>query len=344
MLTSTAFGPTTPTTTGSSYTGTGATSPSLPGQSPEVKALFDALDKMSVEAPIEPIEANEAIALFSVVNLLLGSMSRRRVGNEDKVDVLGMLTLYYGLQDKTLTSRIIVNSKQLWNDTEFELKQLRDDLDTLGADVMFLDKEAKRQFNLGLNTEVAGNTEFPRLFRRYVDIANDPLLSLDIRLEEGNSFSDKEKVAKAYDMLQELKGVLLQLVRSLSKYGTVATSRANTDWSSFERRALDILSKVSEARLSDDIDDKNQIAVLADLTNKSRDTVVAPYVVLARNGRHLLEMAMEAYFKSKDQLDDVGRQHLLDLFQAQNSSTPFLTTRMRTEAALIKRYPLANWA
>jgi hypothetical protein len=340
-------GPLTPTTMLYSGTGPTGTTPPTPtgttGTSPEVDAFYQSLNSLSVEAPISEIEANEAITLFSVVNLLLGSMSRRRVGNEDKVDVLGVLTLFYGLQDKSLTSKIVVDSKKLWNETQNELQSLRDELDRLGADVMFLDREAKRQFNIGLNNEVAGNVEFPRLFKRYVDIANDPLLSLNIKKEDQNQFSDKEKVGKAYDLLQELKGVVLQLVRSLSKYGTVATSRANDEWANFERRALAILTKVADARLTDDIDDKNIIAVLADLIDKPRDTVIAPYVVLARNGGRLLRLAMVVYQQTKDRLDDVDQQHLVDLFQAGDDSKTFFTAQMRAEAAVIKRYPLANW-
>src|SRR6185503_10278538 len=100
----------------------------------------------------------------------------------------------------------------------------------------------KRQFNLGVNNDVAGNTEFPRLFRRYVDIANDALLTLNLREEDKpNTFTDKEKVGQAFDLLSELKGIVLQIVRSFSKYGTIAISRANKDWARFENRAFKVL-------------------------------------------------------------------------------------------------------
>jgi len=73
---------------------TGSTRPG--GYSSDIEDFFTALDGLSVEAPISEVEAREAITLFSVSNLLLASMSRRQVGNEDKTDVLGILTLYYG--------------------------------------------------------------------------------------------------------------------------------------------------------------------------------------------------------------------------------------------------------
>jgi hypothetical protein len=298
----------------------------------------------NIESQISEKEAEEAITLFSVVNIMLGGTSQRRVGNEDKTDVLGVLTLFYGLQDKSLPSQIVVRSQDVWTAIQVILKELRDQLDRLGADAIFLAKEAKRQFNLGRNNDVAGNTNFPVLFRRYVDIVNDPLLSLDIRREDqANSFTDKEKIGRAYDLLRDLKDVILQLVRSLSKYGTVATNQANADWAKYEAQALDVLKIVAQKRVSDDLDELNPWSVLADLTGKDRDTVIAPYVVLGRNGGNLLGLALETYQKDKDQLDNFDRQHLLDLFQAGNDEVPFFTTRMRDQAAVIKRYPLTTW-
>lgn len=299
----------------------------------------------NIESQISEAEAKEAITLFSVVNIMLGGTSQRRVGNEDKTDVLGVLTLFYGLQDKSLPSKIVVRSQDVWNEVQDKLKSLRDQLDSLGADAIFLTKEAKRQFNLGRNNDVAGNTAFPALFNRYVDIANDPLLSLDIRREDqANSFTDKEQVSRAYDLLRDLKDVILQLVRSLSKYGTIATNQANEDWARYEAQGLDVLQIVALKRISDDLDELNPWSVLADLTGKERDTMIAPYVVLGRNGGKLLDLAMETYQRDKEQLDNFDRQHLLDLFQEANAEIPFLTARMRDQAAVIKRYPLANWA
>jgi hypothetical protein len=336
-------GPARPTgTTTGTTSPTGATGGGQE-QTPEIRAFFKALDDLSVEAPISEPEANQAIILFSVVNLMLGGMSLQRVGDRDKVDVLGILTLLYGLQDKTLTAKINVNTRTLWDQTQFELEDLRNKLEILGSDVRFLEKEAKRQFNLGLNNEVAGNVEFPRLFKRYVDIVTDPLLSMNIKREDQeNQFSDKEKVGRAYALLEELKTVILQLVRSLSKFGTTATSLTNSNWADYEGRALAVLTKVGEQRQTEDVDERNVITVLADLTNKPRDTVIAPYVILARNGGNLLELAMQVYqqVRSQNQLD---QQHLVDLFQAGDDSKTFFTTLMRAEGSVIKRYPLATW-
>jgi len=335
-------GPATPTPSSGGAT-PGVTGPTSPGQGDPVKKFFEMIDNpdFSIIAKVSEPEAEQGITIFSVVNMLLAGRSERVVGAQRKVDVLGMLTLYYGLQDRTLG--IPVDSKKLFAEIDAELNELRNMLDTLGSDVEVLEREAKRQFNLGRNMDVAGNTEFPRLFRRYVDIANDPLLFLDIRQEMANAFSDKEKVAKAFDLLRELKDVVVNLVRSLSKYGTIATTRLNNNWTEYLGRSMAVLVKVAADRLAeDDSDEKRPLAVLAALTGKNLDTQIAPYVALAREGGNLLDLALEAYRATKEKLEDYDEQHLVDLFQAQN--TKFLTTRMRESAAIIRAFPLLNWA
>lgn len=300
--------------------------------------------RFSIESMISEEEANQAVSLFSVVNLMLAGHSRRQVGAEEKLDMLGMLNLYYGLQEDSLRNKITVaNPTALWAGLESELKDLAKELDQIQSDVEFLSREAKRQFNLGLNNTAAGNVQFPALFRRYVEIGNDPLLAFDIKAADQNQFFDKTKIAQADELLKELKGLILQLVRMLSKYGTAATRRVNEDWAEFEARSLEILQTVARDRVTPDRDEQNSWAVLADLTNKNRDTEVAPYVVLARHGGKLLKYAMDIYKETQNQLDDFDPQHLRNLFQRGNVQRDFWTDRIRAEATVIKRYPLANW-
>jgi hypothetical protein len=339
-------GPTTPGTSGAAGTTglTGITGFTGPGLDQDVLAFFATLESpdLSIEAPISVAEANQAITLFSVVNVLLGGSSPYKVGNQTKTDVLGMLTLFYGLQDRSLTPKIVVPTANLWNTIQDELKDRRDDLEILGADVDFLKKEAKRQFNLGPPiAEVVGNTEFPKLFKRYVDITNDPLLTLDLRAEESSQFSDKQQIAQAFDLLVELKGLILRIVRSLSKHGTVATEKANQEWARFENQAFLVLETVAAQRVSDYDDDKRVLSVLADLTDKDFDTRIAPYIALARDGGRLLQLAMITYNNDTD-LDNYERAYLLNLFQ-NGTIDNFLTTLMRKEALVIKKYPLTTW-
>ena len=302
-------------------------------------------DRFNIQTTISIEEANQAVALFSVVTLMLAGLSRRRVANTEKIDMLGVLNLYYGLQEDSLRDRLTFgNPTRLWQDLEKDLKDLAKDLDQLQSDLDFLNREAKRQFNLGLSNDVLGNVQFPVLFRRYVEIGSDPLLSFDIKeADKPGSFVDKTKIGQADDLLKELKSVILQVVRSLSKYGTAATKRVNEDWATFEARALEALQTVTQERVTPDQDLKNIWSVLADLIGKNRETEVVPYVVLARHGGKLLKYAMEIYELEKNQLDLFSRDHLRDLFQKDRDPQGFWTDRIRSEAAVIKRYPLPNW-
>jgi hypothetical protein len=63
---------------------------------------------------------------------------------------------------------------------------------------------------------------------------------------------------------------------------------------------------------------------------------------LARDGGRLLQLAMQTYLADKDNLDNFERTYLLDLFQNGTIDT-FLTTLMRNEAIVIKKYPLTHW-
>src|SRR6476620_9928601 len=103
--------------TGTPGVPTGATGPTPPVPADPVAAFFAELDSanFSIVAPISEPEAEQAITLFSVVNMLLAGKGEQLVGSERKVDVLGMLTLYYGLQQKdTLLKKIQVKSKTLF--------------------------------------------------------------------------------------------------------------------------------------------------------------------------------------------------------------------------------------
>lgn len=325
---------------------TGPTGPSGPaGTLDDVDAFLRLLNgpDFGIDAPISDAEVIAGIVTFSLVGMLIAGKGRRRVGDEDRVDVLGVLTLYYGLQEKALPAGLAVDSLKLWGGVEDDLLQLRNDLDRLGADVVFLEREGKRQFNLGSVNDVTPNLQFPVWFKRYVQIAADPLLTLDLRGELNNPHTDHERAGRAIDLLVELKGLILRLVRSLSKHATVAATTSNAQWSAYAARALDVLVKTAEARFTDDIDDRHAYAVLADLTGRNRDRQIAPYIVLSRDGRQLLELAYEAYRASLSSLDDYEQEHLIDLFQRAGPTAGYLTTRMREKATVVRRYPVPAW-
>src|SRR5262249_17171857 len=203
-----------------------------------------------------------------------------------------------------LTRKLGISSATFWPSQERALDALREQIDRLGSQFVALEEEGKRQFNIGLTNTVTANVEFPRLFRPYVALANDTLLALDINLEERSQFADKEKVNRAIDLLVELKGIVIQTVRSLSKHGTIAMRTRNRLCAGVEADALLILKAIADAKVTDDIDERNPYAVLADLLGKERDTEVAPYVVLARDGGRLLLLTLELYDAEKESLED----------------------------------------
>lgn len=311
----------------------------------EADELFKKLkeNRFGIEAPISRAEAVQAIKLFSVANLMLAGLSTYKVSNTDKIDIMGVLSLYYGLQNRTLASRLVVpNSERLWQSIEVDLDQLAKKLDQLQGDVDFLRSEAKRQFNIGTSNNVRANTQFPVLFRRFVEIGSDSLLAINIATEKNNAFFDKSRLEETYDLLRDLKEVIIQIVRSLSKYGTAATRRVNREWAEFESNALEVLDKVARERVSPDVDELNTWSTLALLTDQNRDNIV-PYVALGKHGAQLLRYALEVYDQIEDQLDNFDSQHLQDLFQPDGNEKGFWTTKIRSEAIFIKRYPLANW-
>jgi hypothetical protein len=301
--------------------------------------------RFSIETPISEEEANQAVSLFAVGNLMLAGLSQRTVGGTQKMDVLGVLSLYYGLQDKSLTGRVTFQDEQsLWDSVEEELRNLASRLDALQSDVAFLKEEIRRQFDMGTDTSVVGNVQFPALFNRYIDIGTNPLLSIDIEKAEDSDHFDKEKLEQVYDLLRDLKGVILQIVRSLSKYGTTATRRVNRDWAEFEARALEVLATAAKGIVAADLDAKTTWALLAELTGNDRESHVAPHVALGRHGVKLLQYAMQIYGKvaPEGKLEDFDRVHLLEIFQDPGEDQ-YMTTLIRREAAFIRRYRLANW-
>jgi hypothetical protein len=328
----------------------------LPGESP-VGSPVDVIDIVDVplpdlimtapydlEAEVSLEEADQAIQLFRVVTLMLAGQGTYNLDNSEKTDILGILTLYYGLQDKSLSNRLVLQQPSaLWSEIGGRLKTLADDLLALQGDVSFLRSEARRQFFLGRSNGAVGNAQFPTLFTRYVALGSDPLLALNLEIEEGREFADRAQIEEAYDLLRSLKSTILQTVRSLSKYGTAGTSRVNEDWSQFEAEALKVLYRVAQARVSDDLDNLTTWATLGELVPEESRANIIPYAALARHGSRLLVIAMEIYERSKGSLDDYDSTHLRELFQPNIAGVENYTARIRREAGLINQHPLSQW-
>lgn len=302
--------------------------------------------RFSIESAFNIDEADQAISLFSVVTLMLAGLAKFKKGEEETIDVLGISSLYYGLQDGSLRGKIVVeNPQEVWRIIEQDLKSLAQRLNDSQSDIQFLIQEGRRQFALAWNSNGGGeaNFRFPQLWKRYVEIGNHPLLSLNIREEEKGRMADPHRISEFFGLLRELKSVLIQIVRSLSKYGTAATKRANEEWSDFETRAGEIIATISQYRITPDQIRRNHWSVLADLTNKNRETEIVPYVVLARQGGKLLRYAMSIVLQCGREIDRIDDDHLRDLFQPRSDAPAFWTERIRKESSVLKQYPLKSW-
>lgn len=326
-----------------------------PIQSP-VAAIPNGLLKLlrdpafKIEADINEIETLEAIQLFTRVNLVMGTKVRRQIGGELRDDFLGIRALYYGLRDNSLAEKLVMMrevdpTERLWDKVETRLKELNRDLEQNQSDFDFIAREAKRQFNLGTTNTIEANTQFPVLFNRYVDIATDPSLSFDIKVEMRNPVSDKTRVYEAIDLLRELKQVILQIVRSLSRYGTAATKESNEIWGDMAEEALSVIRDVASRRAGEDKDELTSWATLALLTEQNREDLF-PYVTLSVHGTELLTLAKKLYDLSIHDLEDFDDLTVLNLFQpeTEKDGKEFFTTKLRREAYFVKRYPLPNWS
>lgn len=303
---------------------------------------FGRLDdaRFSIESPISVEEAKQGVTLFSVASMMLAG--QRRNG---RVDILGVIRLHEGLQDPAFLDRLKVpQSAAFWSDLTPRIRELYRILDGRQSEVGQLAAEAKRQFNLGPSNGVMANVEFPGLFRRYVEVGADPLLTLDLKAEAGQPNADRTRLVQADKLLEELKGIVLRLVRSLSEYGTVGTHQLNDEWARFETQALEILATMAQFRVDPgDIDSLSQWAVLADVTGANRETEIAPYVALARHGYRLLEYAIEVYQQTENELERFDTDHLRNLFQPGKDPAAFRTTKIAREATIVNRYPVRTW-
>jgi hypothetical protein len=295
-----------------------------------------------IETPVSMVEAGFATAFFRVANVILAGLTEN-----GQTDVFGSQRV------ATVADQLgISETLPLWQQTLQDAEALKNDVrDLIGVQsLQRLKREAKRQFNLGLENSVAANVRFPVLFRRLVDIATDPVLTMDIADQDlNNPLLDKTKIGQADALLRELKDIVVQLVRSLSKEGQAQTRIDTERWIPVAERAMTIAGRLAPARNTGDADDKNPWAVVSVLTAKNRDTEVTPYVVLGRHGGRVLELAMLIY-------DEMNRRGALTSFDSGilrgvfqdarvRAAVPrmFFTDQIREQAAYIKTYPVPNW-
>ena len=181
---------------------------------------------------------------------------------------------------------------------------------------------------------------FPLFFKRYVELGSDVKISVDLRRQKENDLLDRVKLEESYAVLRSLRDVILQIVRSLSKFGTRSTSIANNKWSEFSGDALDVLIDLGEARTNVDVDERTPWSVLQLLTNKL-DTEIMPHAALFRHGYQLLRYAVDIYAEHGTKLESNESDKLVGVFQPEGK--PYWTARIREQVDVLQRYPLESW-
>jgi hypothetical protein len=296
-----------------------------------------------IETPVSMLEAGYATAFFRVANVILAGLTENGTGPD-----------LFGSQRVALAANAlgIQETHDDWRLTLQDAEALKNLVrDLIGSQsLQRLKREAKRQFNLGLENSVTANTRFPVLFRRLVDIATDPILTIDIAYQEANNPNiDRTKIGQADALLRELKDVVMQLVRSLSKEGQAQTRFDTERWVPVAEVAMRMALRLMPLRNTGDADDRNPWAVISVLTNKNRDTDVTPFIVLGRYGGRLLELALTIYqeITRRNALTSFDTGVLRDLFQdarvRNTNPRMFFTDQLREQAAYIKAYPVPNW-
>jgi hypothetical protein len=296
-----------------------------------------------IETPVSMLEAGYAVSFFRVANVILAGLTENGMGP----DLFGSQRVATAANDLG-----IKETAPEWQQTIRDAETLKNLVrDLIGAQSLVrLKREAKRQFNLGLENSVTANTRFPVLFRRLVDIATDPTLTMDIADQDRNNPNlDKTKIGQADALLRELKDIVAQIVRSLSKEGQAQTRLDTESWVPVADVAMGMALRLAPVRNTGDADDRNPWAVISVLTNKRRDTDVTPFIVLGRYGGRLLELALIIYqeMNRRNALTSFDTGVLRELFQDSRvrNAAPraFFTDQLREQAAYIKAYPVPNW-
>lgn len=325
-------------------------------------ALMNSTSRFAMDRPVNYEDVTDAILLFHVASLTLTGQTVMRVGGEDLTDVLGVLSLHYGLQNHTLSTRgifaeetSILEALQQPNPHKNDVRPLSElaaYLETNQAWLRMLTREARRQFHLdsplhfGANHSLTGfpgvggtgnegNTDFPVLFRRLVEACRTPLVTENLR-----NLTEYQRT-EAIRELRNLRELIVQIVTSLSKTGTRATSQLTADWDNFSADALLALETVTPMRNSPDEDERTEWAVLAAVTGRSLASDICPYYTLAFHGATLLEQCMVLHKRIASHPAPLTDSELIDIFQPDDERP--LTDLLQLHADALAAAPVLAW-
>jgi Carboxypeptidase regulatory-like domain len=273
----------TTTTTTATATDTGTTTTTTATVEPGFAALEATLHQpeFAPEPPVNIGEAYELARLFTLSMFELadvpGSINRLYTETRPHYQV-GDLTIQ-GMDQpdpaiRTKMQSILDRRTQLF-DTEQDLQQ-----------------SMRSLLDLGTATVATVNGDFKLLYREFVTLSADDSNGVD---PEKVRPQDPAQAAVILNFLRALKRAILRMTQNLSVYGTHGTTPLVDKWSQLMDDSLDVLRYVAENKVvSSDADDRVAWSLLAALTDTPRSTVKA-YVVNARDGGDLLQLAVLVY-------------------------------------------------
>lgn len=262
------------------------------------------------EPPVNIGEARELARLFSLSMFLLAQVpeSINRLYSETRPNYqIGDLTIQRMDQPDPgirLKMQEILDKRTQLFDTE--------------EDIL---KEIRRALDLGTGAVSSVNGDFKLLYQEFVRLSADDNNGVDPKEVRAQ---DPAQAAVIINFMRALKRAILRVTQNMSVYGTRGTEPLVDKWSKLVDDSLIVLRYVAENHVvSTDADDQVAWSVLSALTDTPRSTVKA-YVVNARDGGDILQLAVDIYEKiqtgaiqSANGLDDESDDFLQNLFFTQ---------------------------
>ena len=335
-----------PTTTTTPVTGGSAGPTAQP--SPNASVSFDALlglvadSTFALNPPVNLEEARQFRRLYTVGNYMLAGVpsaigalnvalnTSAPAGSPGSTTTLPLTRKQDFVKDHQATIDSVLSRASDNTRTESDLLQA-----------------VRMQFDLGTAVARDVNTGFKTIFREFVSLCTDELLSLDPQTVAAGNLADPHRPEKIYAHLKRTKRSLLRLVESMSRAGTLGSVSLIDKWSRVVKESLDVLKATRDFVGDDDDDRKHVWSVVAEL-NRTQKAAIDPYVVHAREGGQLLNDSIDVYGQlTGTQLDDQSNLHLREFFFDSakfgiNGRT--VADMLRTNAQLLQENWISAWA
>jgi len=338
---------TTGTTSATSTTTTGTTTATsvtaVPGDKfSELITLIHKDGDFDLRAPVNIPEAIELRRLYTIGNYILMKIP-------DSIEILNQVLT------SDITGRLnLINKAKLLSDHGATIESILErKADEFNNDVAVL-SELRRQFDLGTAAVDTVNIEFKTLFKEYVNLCADELLSVDPLDPNivGSQFWDTRKIEELYNFLKKLTRVIFSLVANMSEFGTLGTQSLVQKWSDILHDSLSVLTKVGESHIaSDDEDEKHIWSIVAGLINVQKSDIEGN-IVHAREGAEMLRNAISFYAKiqaeGKLKAAENDNDYLRVLFHEKGdvfkNPDRKTSTVLKENARLVQENWLPNWA